>query len=140
MSTIILLIGAFDVKGEEYAFVKKQIENQDCSVLTMNIGVLGDTDLFTTDIPNKLVAKAGGAEIETLQKDKDRGKAMEAMAKGAAALTRHYFDEGKFHGVLGMGGSGGTSVISSAMRALPIGVPKVLVSTVAAGDLSLIHI
>ena len=69
MSTIILLIGAFDVKGEEYGFVKRQIENQDCSVLTMNIGVLGDTDLFTTDIPNALVAKAGGADITKLQKD-----------------------------------------------------------------------
>jgi len=138
MSTIILLIGAFDVKGEEYGFVKGQIENQGCSVLTMNIGVLGDTDLFITDLPNALVAKAGGTDINKLQKDKDRGKAMETMAKGAAALTRQYFDEGKFHGVLGMGGSGGTSVISSAMRALPIGVPKVLVSTVAAGDTTII--
>ena len=60
------------------------------------------------------------------------------MATGVAALTRQYFDEGKFHGVLGMGGSGGTSVISNAMRALPIGVPKVLVSTVAAGDTTII--
>ena len=94
MSKIILLIGAFDVKGEEYDFVKRQIENQGCSVLTMNIGVLGDTDLFVTDISNALVAKAGGTDITKLQKDKDRGKAMETMAKGAAVLTRQYFGDG----------------------------------------------
>ncbi len=138
MSKTILLIGAFDVKGEEYAFVRKQIETQGCKILSMNFGTLGSTDLFPVDIDNAAVAKAGGADINQLQKDRDRGKAMAVMGKGAAVLIKRLYEEGKFDGVFGMGGSGGSSVISNAMRALPIGTPKVLVSTVAAGDTTLL--
>ena len=136
MSKTILLVGAFDVKGEEYDFVRKLIEAQNCNVLTMNFGVLGGTDLFAIDVDNAEVAKAGGGNIEQLQKDKDRGVAMKIMSEGVAVCAKKLYDDGKFDGVLGMGGSGGTSVITSAMRALPIGVPKVMVSTIAAGDTS----
>lgn len=138
MSKTILLIGAFDVKGEEYAFVKKLIEVQGCNVLTMNFGSLGGTDLFTVDFNNSAVAKAGGSDINQIQKDRDRGKAMATMAKGAAVLAQKLYDEGRFDGVFGMGGSGGSSVISNAMRALPIGTPKVLISTVASGDTTIL--
>jgi uncharacterized protein (UPF0261 family) len=134
MPKTVLLIGAFDVKGEEYAFVRKQIEAQGCNTLTMNFGTLGSTDLFSVDIENADVAKAGGTNINQFKKDGDRGKAMAAMGKGAAILVQQLYGESKFDGVFGMGGSGGSSVISNAMRALPIGVPKVLISTVAAGD------
>lgn len=136
MAKTILLIGAFDVKGEEYDFVRKLIENQGCKVLTMNFGVLGETDLFPIDVGNAEVAKAGGGDINQLQKDKDRGVAMKVMSKGVAGLAENLFREGKFDGVMGMGGSGGTTVITSAMRALPIGVPKVMVSTVASGNIA----
>jgi len=130
------MIGAFDVKGEEYNFVRKLIEAQDCKILTMNVGVLGRTDLFPIDIDNAEVAKAGGSDINQLQKDKDRGAAMKVMTRGVAVLAENLYGEGKFDGVFGMGGSGGTSVITAAMRAVPIGVPKVMVSTVASGDTS----
>lgn len=136
MSKTILLIGAFDVKGEEYNFMRKLIEAQRCKVLTMNFGVLGGTDLFPIDIDNAEVAKAGGGDINQLQKDKDRGISMKVMSRGVAIVAEKLHGEGKFDGVLGMGGSGGTSVITSAMRALPIGVPKVMVSTVASGNTS----
>lgn len=136
MSKTILLIGAFDVKGEEYNFMRKLIEAQDCKVLTMNFGVLGGTDLFPIDIDNAEVAKAGGGDINQLQKDKDRGISMKVMSRGVAIVAEKLYGEGKFDGVFGMGGSGGTSVITSAMRALPIGVPKVMVSTVASGNTS----
>ena len=82
MSKTILLIGAFDVKGKEYDFIRKLIEGQGCSVLTMNFGVLGGTDLFPIDIDNGEVAKAGGDDIHQLQKNKDRGVAMKVMSKG----------------------------------------------------------
>jgi len=134
MSETVLMIGAFDVKGEEYDFTRKLIEARGCRTLTMNIGVLGGTDLFPIDIDSAEVAKAGGGDINKLRRDKDRGAAMAAMSKGAAVLARKLHQEGRFEGAFGMGGSGGSSVISKAMRALPIGVPKVLVSTVAAGD------
>ena len=136
MSKTILMIGAFDVKGEEYNFLRRLIETQNCKVLTMNFGVLGGTDLFPIDVDNAEVAKAGDGDIEQLRKDKDRGVAMKVMSKGVAVLAKKLYETGKFDGMLGMGGSGGTSVITSAMRELPIGVPKVMVSTIAASDTS----
>lgn len=136
MSKTILMIGAFDVKGEEYSFIKKLIEAQDCRVLAMNLGVLGGTDLFPIDIDNVEVARAGGSDLVQLQKDKDRGVAMKVMSKGVAVLARQLYEAKKFDGVIGMGGSGGTSVITAAMRALPLGVPKVMVSTIASGNTS----
>jgi uncharacterized protein (UPF0261 family) len=136
MSKTILLIGAFDLKGQEYEFMRRLIEGQGCKVLTTNIGVLGGTDLFPVDIDNAEVARAGGSDIHQLQKDKDRGVAMEVMSRGAAVVAERLYGEGKFDGVCGLGGSGGTSVITAAMRALPIGVPKVMVSTMASGDTS----
>ena len=136
MPKIILLIGAFDVKGEDYNFVRKLIEKQGCKILTMNWGVFDDPKLFPIDISSNEVAKAGGADLAKLQRDKDRGAAMKAMAAGVAVLTRRLFEEKKFDGILGLGGSGGTSVITSGMREVPLGVPKVMVSTVASGDTS----
>lgn len=136
MPKTILLIGAFDVKGEEYNYIREIIEKQGCRVMTMNWGVFEGPKLFPIDIDNGEVAKAGGADITKLQRDKDRGAAMKAMAAGVVVLTKKLFEEKKIDGVFGMGGSGGTSVITSGMRALPIGVPKLIVSTVASGDTS----
>jgi len=137
MGKTVLLIGAFDVKGEEYHFVRQLILEKGYEVFTMNFGVLGSTDLFRTDIENAEVAQAGGAGIDQLQREGDRGHAMKIMSQGVAVLAKKYYAEGRFSGVLGMGGSGGTTVITSAMRALPIGLPKVMVSTVAASDISI---
>ncbi len=138
MPGTVLMIGAFDVKGQEYHYIRKLIEAQGCRALTMNVGPLGGTDLFPIDIDSAEVARAGDGDINRIRDERDRGKAMEIMAKGAASLARSLHEQGKIQGVFGMGGSGGTSVISRAMRALPMGVPKVIVSTVAAGDASLI--
>ncbi|HSR12421.1 MAG TPA: Tm-1-like ATP-binding domain-containing protein [Thermodesulfobacteriota bacterium] len=132
----ILMIGAFDVKGEEFAYVRKLIRNQGFDVLAMDFGVFETTNLFPVDIGHEEVARAGGADLARLQKEKDRGAAMKAMAAGVAALTRRLYDEKRFDAVLGMGGSGGTGIITGGMRTLPIGVPKVMVSTVASGDTS----
>ena len=134
MTKKILIIGAFDTKGKEYDFVRKLIKAQGCEVLTMNFGVLGGTDLFPVDIDNAAVAKAGGGDILELQKNKDRGTAMKVMSQGVAVLVKRLYEEESFGGVFGMGGGGGTSVVTTAMRELPIGVPKVMVSTIAASD------
>ncbi len=132
----ILLIGAFDVKGEEYAFVRDLIEAQGCRVRTMNVGVMGGTDLFPIDVDSDEVARAGGGDLTKLRQAKDRGVALNAMSQGAAVLARRDHQAGRFDGVLAMGGSGGTGVATAAMRGLPLGVPKVMVSTIAAGDTS----
>ncbi len=136
MGGTILLVGAFDSKGREYAFLRDLILEQGCAVLAMNTGVLGSTDLFDVDVEADDSARAGGSDLETLRADGDRGEAMKVMAAGAPVVAKRLFDEGMFDGIIGMGGTGGSSVIAAAMRALPIGVPKICISTAASGDTS----
>jgi uncharacterized protein (UPF0261 family) len=136
MAKTICMIGAFDTKGREYAFLRDQILGRGHRVLAVNTGVLGSTDLFPVDVGAGEVAAAGGSSIESLRDAEDRGEAMRVMTAGAPAVARKLFDEGRFEGIIGMGGTGGSTVVASAMRALPLGVPKVCVSTAASGDTS----
>ena len=130
----IVVLGSFDTKGVEYAFLRDEIRRQGREVITINAGVLGSTDLFPVDMEADEVARAAGADLQSLRAGGDRGKAMSAMAAGAEAVVRRLHAEGRVAGMIGMGGSGGSSVVTAAMRALPIGVPKVCVSTVAGGN------
>lgn len=136
MSKTILILGAFDTKGEEYAFIKNLIEVRGHKTLTLDTGVFEPSELIQPDISNSEVAQAGGVGIQELQEKKDRGLAMKVMSQGVAAVVKRLFDEGQFDGIIGMGGTGGTAVITAGMRTLPIGVPKVMVSTAASGDTS----
>ncbi|MEX2172486.1 MAG: Tm-1-like ATP-binding domain-containing protein [Pirellulales bacterium] len=136
MPASIVLLGSFDTKAREYAFLRDAILAQGGDVLTVNFGVLGTTTLFPVGVEADAVARAGGGDIAALRASGDRGAAMKTMADGAAVIARQLYDQGKLGGIIGMGGSGGTSVITAAMRALPMGVPKVCVSTVAGGDVS----
>ena len=130
----ILMVGAFDTKGPEYAFLREQILAKGHEVLAMNTGVIGEAEAFAVDIAADEVATAGGSSLAALRAASDRGAAMTVMSAGAAAVARRLHDAGRFDGIVGMGGSGGSSVVTAAMRALPVGVPKVCVSTVASGD------
>jgi uncharacterized protein (UPF0261 family) len=132
----ILMIGALDTKGPEYAFLCERILAQGHAVLTVNTGVLGSTALFPVDVEADEVAAAGGADLAELRERRDRGEAMKALTAGAPVVARRLFDEGRFDGIIGMGGTGGSTVVAAAMRALPVGVPKVCVSTAASGDTS----
>ena len=136
MAPTVLVIGAFDSKGPDYTFLRSQILARGCSVLTLNTGVLGGTELFPVDLEADEVARAGGGDLEALRRAGDRGAAMATMARGAAAVAERLYGQGRFDGIIGMGGSGGSSVVTAAMRALPVGVPKVCVSTIASGDTS----
>ncbi|HZG88116.1 Tm-1-like ATP-binding domain-containing protein [Paenibacillus sp.] len=131
---VVLFIGAFDTKGEEYAYVKTLVERRGHQVITINIGVIDPPRHIQPDWDADQVAEAAGSTIDELRRRGDRGHAMTVMSRGAAKLVRKLYDEGAFHGILGMGGTGGTSVISEAMRGLPIGFPKLIVSTAASGD------
>ncbi|GGG02263.1 Tm-1-like ATP-binding domain-containing protein [Paenibacillus abyssi] len=133
-SKVILLLGAYDMKGEEYDYVAACIEGRGHRTLKMDFSVIGSPKSGTVDIGAERVAEAAGSSLTALREAGDRGKAMSAMSEGAARLVRLLYDEGKFDGIFGMGGTGGSSVISAAMRSLPLGVPKVLVSTAASGD------
>ncbi len=136
MPKTICIIGAFDTKGEDHAFLRDEILKRGHQTLTINIGVLGSTTLFPVDYQSEDVAKVGGFNLVDLRSNKDKAAAMKAFDEAAPKLILQLFREGKLDGIIGMGGSGGSAIIGSAMRALPIGIPKVLVSTVASGDVS----
>lgn len=129
----IALIGALDTKGPEFAFVKAEIERRGHRAFVVNSAVMGEP-FFTPDISAADVAQAGGASLGDLRAQADRGKAIEVMMRGAVQLSKALYDAGKIDAMLGMGGSAGTVIATGAMRALPLGVPKVMVSTLASGD------
>ena len=129
---VILLAGTWDSKGKELDYIRKCIESLGTKTLTLDTGVF-DPD-FEVDIPNSEVALAGGGDIKELQEKNDRGTSMEILMNGFSVLSHKLYAEGRFDGVIGIGGSGGTSLIAPGMRALPIGVPKIIVSTMAASS------
>ena len=135
MAKTVALLGALDTKGAEYAFVKACIEARGHGTLLVDVGVLG-APVVEPDVSRREVAEAAGVPIEELVAGKDRGEAVAAMARGAERLVPRLFAEGRFDGIMALGGGGGTSVACRAMRALPLGVPKVMVSTVAGTDVS----
>jgi uncharacterized protein (UPF0261 family) len=136
MPKTICILGAFDTKGEDHAFLRQEILKHGHQALTVNIGILDSTNFFPVDYDSEDVAKAGEVDLADLRSRKDKAAAMKAFDAAAPKLLQQLFKERKFDGVIGMGGSGGSAIIASAMRSLPIGVPKVLVSTVASGDVS----
>ncbi|MCS7238120.1 MAG: Tm-1-like ATP-binding domain-containing protein [Thermoguttaceae bacterium] len=132
---IVALVGALDTKGAEYAFLRECIRRSGFGTFLIDFGVLG-TPAIWPDISRQQVAEAAGADIRVLAAQRDRGSAMAAMARGMEILLPKLYAEGRFHAVMALGGGGGTSVAAAGMRALPYGVPKVIVSTVAGGDVS----
>ncbi|HIE29656.1 TPA: UPF0261 family protein [Candidatus Poribacteria bacterium] len=133
MSKTVGIVGTLDTKGEEFRFLKDQIESSGLSTLVINTGVL-EEPFFEPDIPADEVAKSGGDDLGEMRKIADRGRNVAAMAKGVAVIAQQLYAEGKIHGIISLGGSAGTTIGTSAMRALPVGVPKVMVSTMASGD------
>jgi uncharacterized protein (UPF0261 family) len=135
MAKTVVIIGSLDTKGAEFAFIKELIEKEGLNTLVVDFGVMGEP-VFKPDIPRGEVAAAGGGDLAIICSGDHKDLAMKTMAAGLAAVVRRLYDEGKLQGVIGMGGSGGTSVATAAMRTLPVGVPKVMVSTVGGGDVS----
>ena len=131
--TTVLLIGTLDTKGEEYAFVRDLIQARGVHTLVMDLGTGGDP-AFAADIGAEEVAGRGGASLAAIRERGDRGEAVAVMLQGARLMTREAYAAGRFQGVLGLGGGGGTAMITAAMRELPVGVPKVMVSTMASGN------
>jgi len=133
MAQTILLIGTLDTKGSEYAYVRDLIVARGQRVLVVNAGIASEPS-FVPDISAAEVAKAGGSSLVALRAKADRGFALDVMTRGVANLAARLYAERRFDGVLAMGGSGGTALGAAAMRVLPVGVPKVLLSTLASGD------
>ncbi len=129
----VVLVGTLDTKGEEYAFLGDRLREHGVDTLLVDAGVLGEPRT-EPDVTREEVARAGGADVEDLVRAGDRGAAVEAMARGAGEVLKRLHAEGRLDGVMGCGGSGGSALVTQAMRELPVGVPKLVVSTMASGD------
>jgi uncharacterized protein (UPF0261 family) len=134
MATIAVL-GTLDTKGEEHAFVAEQIRRRGHQVLIIDTGTLDEPKL-KPDITRTEVAAAAGVDLGKVVAKRDRGEAVDAMSRGAPALLEKLYREKRIDGVISLGGGGGTAIGTAAMRALPIGFPKVMVSTLASGNTS----
>lgn len=135
MEKTVVITGSLDTKGREFAFLKELIEKEGLDTLVIDFGVMG-VPAFAPDITRQEVAKAGGGDLAILASGEHKDEAMRIMAAGLAVVVRQLFDEGKLDGIIGMGGGGATSLSTKAMRELPVGVPKVMVSTLGGGDVS----
>ena len=131
----VLVVGTLDTKGAEVAFVRDRLQRDGSDVLVMDVGVLGGSEV-EADLDASTVAAAAGQQLEALRSAGDRGAALRAMAQGAAAVAADLVGRGEVEGLLGLGGSGGSSVVAEVARSLPVGMPKLLVSTMASGDVS----
>jgi uncharacterized protein (UPF0261 family) len=132
MATIVVM-GALDTKGAELKFVKDQIEDRGHKTIVVDVGVLGEP-AFAATITRAEVARAAGADVGELAAAADRGNAVTTMAKGAHEIALRLIQNKQIDAIIAMGGGAGTSVGTAAMRALPLGIPKVMVSTLASSD------
>ncbi len=128
----VLLIATFDTKEDEALFLKKRIEARGVSVLTMDAGILAPPRA-PVDIDQQQVALRGGTPLREIVVAGDKGKCILNMIRGAEVVCKELYTQGRFQGVIGLGGAQGTDIGCSAMRSLPVGVPRLMVSTVASG-------
>jgi uncharacterized protein (UPF0261 family) len=129
----VALLGTFDTKGNEYAFLSERLAEHGVAALLVDAGVFRPVGV-TPDVSRADVARATGADVEALASAGDRGEAVATMARGAAVVIASLYADGRIQGVLALGGSGGSTIAAAAMRGLPVGVPKLIVSTLASGD------
>ncbi len=135
MPHCVAIVGCLDTKGDEILFIKRTLQEEGCSVHVIDTGVMGEP-VFEADTTREEVAEAAGVSLAELREGGDRGIAMEAMARGAPRVLRPLYDQGVIHGVIAAGGSANTTIGTQAMRALPVGFPKLMVSTLASGNVA----
>lgn len=131
--SVVGLIGTLDTKGHEYEYLRDVLRDAGVDAMLIDVGVLG-APTVAADVTREAVAEAAGSSLSEAANQPDRGSAISLMARGATALVTRMVAEGKLDGVLGLGGTGGTTLVTEVMRALPVGLPKLMVSTVASGD------
>jgi uncharacterized protein (UPF0261 family) len=129
----VVLIGTLDTKGSEFEFVRDVLHQAGVATTVIDAGVLRPAR-FPPNIPREEVYEAAGTNLSAIQQANDRGRAIEAAAKGVAKIVLDLFTKGAVDGVLSLGGSAGTTIATAAMRALPFGIPKLMVSTLASGQ------
>ena len=135
MPKTVVIVGALDTKGKEFAFIKERIEREGLDTLVVDFGVMGEP-AFVPDISRAEVVEAGGGVLGRLRSGEHKDEAMRVMAAGLAVVVERLHRESKLDGIIGMGGSGGTSIATAGMRVLSVAVPKLMVSTIGSGDVS----
>src|SRR4249920_2421773 len=133
MARPVLLIGTLDTKGEELRFLKECLTAAGAETEVVDVSVLGEP-LFAADVRREEIAAAAGESFAELRAAADRGRAVAAMQLGVSRWIRARHAREPVGGVLAIGGSAGTTVATAAMRELPVGVPKLMVSTMASGN------
>lgn len=133
MAKTVAIIAALDTKGGEATYVRDAVARHGLGTLLIDVGVLEGASV-PADVGADAVARAGGEDLAALRASRDKGRAMATMTRGAAVIARELHAAGRMDGIIGLGGTAGTTIGTSAMRALPVGFPKVMVSTVAASD------
>lgn len=128
----VVVMGTMDTKGPELAYLAERVEAFGCRALRMDVSASRATE-FKADIGGPEIAAAVGRDIDAIHA-LPRGEAVGLICEGAAICLNRLIAEGKAHGVIGVGGSGGTTICTAAMRPLPYGVPKLMVSTLASGN------
>lgn len=128
----VVLLGTLDTKGYEYDYLRAKVQAAGCETILIDAGIY--EPLVAPDITHNEVAAAAGADVATLAVTGDRGAAVQTMAGGATVIVQRLFAEGRLHGIIGLGGSGGANIATQSMRGLPVGVPKLMVTTMASGD------
>jgi uncharacterized protein (UPF0261 family) len=132
MATV-LLIGTLDTKGPETAYLRDRVQRLGCDTLVLDSGILGEAVGIEADFDRRVVAHAAGSTLDALRSAGTRGKAVEEMLKGVRKLALQLFAEGRIHGVASLGGAEGAVLAAAAMKALPVGFPKLIVSPLASG-------
>lgn len=128
----VAIAGTFDTKGQEFKYIKDLVEAKGFKTFCIHTGVF--EPLFPPDVSNAELAAAVGEDINAIAAKKDRATATDVLSRGMKKLVPELFAQGKFDGIISSGGSGGTSMVTPAMRELPIGVPKIMISTMASGN------
>ena len=131
----IVVLATFDTKGAECVYLRDEIIRLDAIPLMIDIGVVRDAEI-PADITSSEVAVSGGSTLEELRQNPSREIASEVMVKGATSLLSQFVADDRVDGIVSLGGTQGTGNCSRVMRALPYGFPKVMVSTMASGDVS----
>jgi len=129
----VAIVGTLDTKGTEVAYMRNLLQDAGINTLVVDVGSLG-TPSIAADVTREQVFTAAGTSLKAIQQAADRGHAVTLSADGAAKIVKRLHEEGRVQGVLGLGGSAGTTIGTAAMRVLPYGVPKVMVSTLASGQ------
>src|ERR1700719_3361479 len=135
MAKIVALLATLDTKGVEIAYMRDCIIARGHRALVIDSGLMGEA-ATAADLTNAQVAEAGGSSLQTLRRNADREESAPIMAAGATKLVAELVARGEIHALVSLGGTQGTTLSTAVMRALPFGFPKVMVSTMASGNVA----